>query len=369
MPPSRAPSRTELAALQAFTTVLCDEVPLTRQTNAAAVTPSILMAVVENPTAPGHFKSAVTQSLATPNKAPGYEKIDPELARADRGMVALAGVLLNNVDGKISADVNCVQCDNEDDIVEHALLLASLFEQHGIPKSKLIFRIPGTWAGIQAAGKLERSHDLTTCIVFVHTFAQARAAAQAGVSLVQVNKGRISSWFKQNPGVIRDPSGPREDSGAVHGALPAGLVREDDPGLRTVAKIYNYLARAAPRTQLIVSGIRKKADVFAIAGVPYVVCPDRVLRELRGAATVDGYNDGLHGGDAAPGVKRVLSPEGAKAVRFRDAEMVPFSEKEFDAELKKSVVGAQLLRECMQRREMNLAQLRPLMSGLVVGSE
>ena len=37
------------------------------------------------------------------------------------------------------------------------------------------------------------------------SFVQAVAAAQAGVSVIQPNIGRLADWYKQNPGAIKDP--------------------------------------------------------------------------------------------------------------------------------------------------------------------
>ena len=38
------------------------------------------------------------------------------------------------------------------------------------------------------------------------SYVQAVAAAQAGVSVIQVNVGRIDDWYLKNPNFIRDPS-------------------------------------------------------------------------------------------------------------------------------------------------------------------
>lgn len=41
-------------------------------------------------------------------------------------------------------------------------------------------------------------------LVCVHSFVQAAAAAQAGVSVIQPNVGRIGDYYIKNPGAIRD---------------------------------------------------------------------------------------------------------------------------------------------------------------------
>ena len=105
---------------------------------------------------------------------------------------------------------------------------------------KVLMRLPASWAGIQAAQQLE-ADGIATHLILVYrqvraapqalphqckklsppllvcSFAQAVAAAQAGVSVIQPNIGRLADWYKQNPGAIRDPRV------RPHAALPASL--------------------------------------------------------------------------------------------------------------------------------------------------
>jgi len=50
-----------------------------------------------------------------------------------------------------------------------------------------------TWEGIQAAKQLE-SQGVTTQVYLVFSMIQAAAAAQAGVSVIQPNVGRLREW-------------------------------------------------------------------------------------------------------------------------------------------------------------------------------
>lgn len=43
-----------------------------------------------------------------------------------------------------------------DAVVKRAHSLLSLYDEAGVKRDKLIFRVPATWAGIQAAGQLEK---------------------------------------------------------------------------------------------------------------------------------------------------------------------------------------------------------------------
>jgi transaldolase len=85
------------------------------------------------------------------------------------------------------------------------------------------------------------------------SFVQAAAAAQAGASVIQPSVGRIETWYQQHPGVIRDPRGPREDSGYSSGINPAMLL---------VEKIYNYVKKYYPKTMVMASSIRSKQGIW-----------------------------------------------------------------------------------------------------------
>lgn len=81
------------------------------------------------------------------------------------------------------------------------------------------------------------------------SFVQAAAAAQAGVSVIQPNIGRLGDWYTKHPGAIRNPKGPREDSGATS---------SENPGIRLAERIYAYVKQFHPKTRVMISGIRRK---------------------------------------------------------------------------------------------------------------
>jgi transaldolase len=94
----------------------------------------------------------------------------------------------------------------------------ALYQENGVPASKLIFRVPATWAGIQAAAELEREGTATQ-VFHIYSLVQGIAAAQAGVSVIQPNVGRTRDWYNKHPGVIRDPHvRPHARTRRMHGA-------------------------------------------------------------------------------------------------------------------------------------------------------
>ena len=90
--------------------------------------------------------------------------------------------------------------------------MLQMYEELGVTADRVILRIPATWNGIQASARLE-AEGHATHLILVYSVVQGLAAAQAGCSVVQPNVGRIADWYTKHPNFIKDPSGPREDSG------------------------------------------------------------------------------------------------------------------------------------------------------------
>lgn len=62
-------------------------------------------------------------------------------------------------------------------MISKANSLLEMYKELGVPPSKLIFRLPATWAGLQAAGALE-ARGIATQAVLVYSLIQGVAAAQ-----------------------------------------------------------------------------------------------------------------------------------------------------------------------------------------------
>ena len=141
---------------------------------------------------------------------------------------------------------SCVSVHNvclADKMLSRAHALIENYQENGISSDRILIRLPATWQGIQAAKQLEqegiaahvtliyRYAVLTSAclrciwrfpkiagskcypclpftvsvIVVLHcSFVQAQAAAQAGVSVIQPNVGRIMDWYKKHPGYIKN---------------------------------------------------------------------------------------------------------------------------------------------------------------------
>lgn len=325
---------------------------------AAASTYSLLASILSNPVAPEDVRAAATNALRVSECPEGYPAAPGQSAleayRVDMALVNVGALLAERVTGRISTEVDPALDSDPAALVARGKALVALYKRSGVAADRLLVRLPATWAGCQAMRELERE-GIATHALFVYSFAQAAAAAQAGASAVQVSLGRVRSWYNLRPNVIRDPHGPREDS---------GYKSPTDPGLALVKEVFYFLKRYHPKTKLIVSGIASRADALAVAGADYVLLPAAVRQELASTPTLSGYNDGLHEADGA--ASAALDAAAARGVDFREEQLAELDEATFNDLLARGVCGKELLAEGLGRHEQFAAQLSPLIAEMVI---
>lgn len=271
--------------------------------------------------------------------------------------------MLETVSGRVSTEVDPRLAHDTAALVARANQLVSLYTDLGVQRNRILLRMPATWEAIQAAKQLE-SEGLACHLVGVFSFVQAVAAAQAGASVVQVNVGRLADWYDRHPGVIRDPHGPRE--AAAMAAAGYGSA-QPNPGVLLLEKVYAYCGQFHPKTKLMASGIRTKAEALALAGVDYLVVGPRVLEALQSSATLEGYNDGLHASQESGLVRARLTPAFAGAYELSPVETGSVDKATFDDQL--GLPGMELLGECVQRVVDDANRLEPIFLNQAGGQE
>src|SRR5919201_5154021 len=115
-------------------------------------------------------------------------------------------------------------------------------------------------------------------MTLLFSFAQAVACAEAGVTLISPFVGRIYDWHKAARKVDDIPL-------------------EEDPGVASVTRIYNYYKKHGYRTQVMGASFRKTEQILALAGCDLLTISPDLLDKLAKAP--------------AP-IERKLSPERAK---------------------------------------------------------
>ena len=98
--------------------------------------------------------------------------------------------------------------------------LIELYEEHKIPRERVLIKIASTWEGLNAAEQLQKE-GIRCNLTLLFSLPQAVRAAEAKVQLISPFVGRIYDWYKKEN--KRDYTGP------------------EDPGVQSVTEIYTLL--------------------------------------------------------------------------------------------------------------------------------
>ncbi|KAK7264404.1 hypothetical protein RJT34_32013 [Clitoria ternatea] len=296
----------ELDAVSAFSEIVPDTVIFDDferfPPTAATVSSSLLLGICGLPDTV--FRNAVDMALAD-SECYGLQDPNERLSCfVNKAFVNVGGDMAKLVPGRVSTEVDARLAYDTHAIIRKVHDLLKMYNDINIPPQRLLFKIPSTWQGIEAARLLE-SEGIQTHLTFVYSFAQAAAAAQAGASVIQIFVGRIRDW-------ARNHSNDKE--------VESALLRGEDPGLALVTKAYNYIHKYGHKSKLMAAAVRNKQDVLSLLGVDYIIAPLKVLQSLKeSVATPDEKYSFL----------RRLSPQSAAKYMFNDEELVKWDEDRF----------------------------------------
>jgi len=138
----------------------------------------------------------------------------------DRLAVELGLEIVKLVPGYVSTEVDIRASFDTAESLRRARRIIAMYEAAGVPRSRVLIKLAGTWEGIQAARELEKE-GITCNITLIFGFIQAVAAAQAGARLISPFPGRIKDWHGANGGE------PTYEPSA-------------DPGVVEVGRMYEY---------------------------------------------------------------------------------------------------------------------------------
>lgn len=167
----------------------------------------------------------------------------------------IPGVISTEVDARLSFDTQAM--------VDKAHRLIELYEQAGIGKDRVLIKVASTWEGIKAAEILEKE-GISCNLTLLFSFAQARACAEANVTLISPFVGRIMDWFKAKTG--------------KNGYEPA-----EDPGVLSVQRIYNYYKSHGYNTIVMGASFRNIGEIVELAGCDKLTISPALMAELDAA--------------------------------------------------------------------------------------
>jgi transaldolase len=168
--------------------------------------------------------------------------------------------ILKIVPGRISTEVDARLSFDQEATLKRARQLISLYEQAGIPKKRILIKIAATWEGIKAAEILEKE-GINCNLTLLFGFCQAVACAEAEVFLISPFVGRILDWYKKSTG--------------------ENYTAENDPGVLSVSKIYQYYKQHGYSTVVMGASFRNSGEILQLAGCDRLTIGPNFLEELQ----------------------------------------------------------------------------------------
>ena len=224
----------------------------------------------------------------------------------DRLLVAFGVEILKIVPGRVSTETDArLSFDTEGSIKKGRELMA-LYNEAGIPNDRVLIKIVSTWEGIRAAEILQKE-GIRCNMTLMFSMPQAVACAEANVQLISPFVGRIYDWYKKQTG--------HEYTG------------ENDPGVQSVKRIYNYYRKFGYPTEVMGASFRNTSQIVELAGCDLLTISPELLQKLS---------------DSDAPVTRKLSLEKAKQ---DPVEKVTCDEKNFRLALNNDAMATEKLSE------------------------
>ncbi len=223
----------------------------------ATTNPSLLFQAAQQK----QYAHLVEQALSEAADAGGDKAAQAE-AFMDKLFVAFGREILKIVPGRVSTEVDAGLSFDTERTLAKAHRLIALYEEAGVDRNRVLIKIASTWEGIRAAEKLERE-GIHCNLTLLFSFAQAVACAEAGVTLISPFVGRIYDWYKKEKG----------------SEIPA----DDDPGVASVTRIYNYFKKYGYKTQVMGASFRKVEQITHLAGCDLLTISPDLLEKLEKA--------------------------------------------------------------------------------------
>ena len=294
----------QLDALKQFTTVVADTGDFLQlaqfQPRDATTNPSLILKSVQKP----EYAPLLQQTVQRFGRRAMDEIVDRLLVRFGCEILAVVpGRVSTEGDARLSFDTQAT--------VTRAERLVELYQAEGVHIDRVLIKIAATWEGIQAAAQLER-RGIHTNLTLLFAFCQAVACGQAKVQLISPFVGRIYDWYKKQAGAAWDD---------------AAMGGPNDPGVRSVRRIFEHYKRFGIGTEVMGASFRNMGQITALAGCDLLTISPELLAQL--AAT------------EAP-LPRALD---ADAARQLDLPAVHFDERSFRLALNEDAMATEKLAE------------------------
>jgi transaldolase len=297
-------SMNQLDQLKACTTVVADTGNFRQMAQYAprdaTTNPSLILKAVQQP----EYASLLSEAVAGHRGEPLPDIVDAVLVRFGRE-------ILEVVPGRVSTEVDARLSFDTEASVARAHRIVGLYEAAGIARERVLIKVASTWEGIAAARALQ-ADGIHCNLTLLFAFCQAVACGDGGITLISPFVGRIYDWHRKAAGASWDE------------AANAGA---NDPGVRSVAHIFEYFKHFGVATEVMGASFRNVGQIRALAGCDLLTISPELLGALQS--------------DTTP-LPRALDPEAARA---KPLERVHFDEKAFRFALNEDAMATEKLAE------------------------
>jgi len=249
----------QLDSLRELTVVVADtgDIDAIRQYKPedATTNPSLILSAAALP----QYAALIDEAIAY-GKQQSQDKAQQLVDAEDKLAVNIGLEILKLVPGRVSTEVDARLSYDTEATVAKARKLIALYEAAGINKNRILIKIASTWQGIRAAEILEKE-GINCNLTLLFSEAQARACAEAGVYLISPFVGRILDWYKAN-------TDKKE------------YAPEEDPGVISVTKIYNYYKQYGYKTVVMGASFRNVGEIIELAGCDRLTIAPPLLKTL-----------------------------------------------------------------------------------------
>ncbi|MCV2359509.1 transaldolase [Paucibacter sp. TC2R-5] len=220
----------------------------------ATTNPSLILKAVQS----ADYAPLLTDTVAA-HKGLALDEI------VDRVLVRFGLEILKVVPGRVSTEVDARLSFDKVATLARARRIIGLYEAAGISRERVLIKIASTWEGIQAARELELE-GIHCNLTLLFSFCQAVACGEAGIQLISPFVGRIYDWYKKNAGAAWDEG---QQAGA------------NDPGVKSVAQIFNYYKKHGIQTEVMGASFRNVGQIQALAGCDLLTISPDLLSQLQ----------------------------------------------------------------------------------------
>jgi transaldolase len=246
-------------SLKRWTTVVADtgdiDAIAEHRPQDATTNPSLLLHAAELP----RYRDLVDDAFGFAVRA-GGDRTARSVAFMDKLFIDFGREILKVVPGRVSTEVDAGLSFDTEGTLAKARKLIGMYKAAGIKRDRVLIKIASTWEGIRAAEQLERE-GIHCNLTLLFSFAQAVACAEAGVTLISPFVGRIYDWYKKERGGKDIPA-------------------DEDPGVASVTRIYDYFKKFGYMTQVMGASFRKVGQIIRLAGCDLLTISPDLLEQM-----------------------------------------------------------------------------------------